>query len=82
MHSTAQAATKIETNGKTMNIQRGKVGHLENEVIIIVYYYNATSLYSSGGLRSPQQSMIQILLLVMMICIRLGTAEAGGLRYL
>ena len=44
---------------------------------------NVTSLYSSGGLRPPQQSMIHTpYLLVMMICIRLGTAEAGDLRYL
>ena len=34
------------------------------------------------SLRPPQQSMIQTLLLVIMICIRLGTAEAGDLRYL
>ena len=37
---------------------------------------------SSGGLRPPQQSMIQTLLFVMMICIRLADAEAGDLRYL
>ena len=35
-----------------------------------------------GVLTHTQQSMIQILLLVMMICIRLGAAEAGDLRYL
>lgn len=34
------------------------------------------------SLRPPQQSMIQTLLFVIMICIRLGTAEAGDLRYL
>ena len=59
-------------------------------MIIIVYYYNyivaevkasaatndTNSIYSSGGLRPPQQSMIHILLLVIMICIRLGAAEA------
>ena len=56
--------------------------HLENGVIIIIYYYNVKSLYSSGGLRPPQQSMIQTLLFVMMICIRLADAEAGDLRYL
>ena len=56
--------------------------HLKNGVIIIIYYYNVTSLYSSGGLRPPQQSMIQTLLFVMMICIRLADAEAGDLRYL
>ena len=39
------------------------MAHLENGVIIIIYYYNVTSLYSSGGLRPPQQSMIQTLLL-------------------
>ena len=58
------------------------MAHLENGVIIIIYYYNVTSLYSSGGLWPPQQSMIQTLLFVMMICIRLADAEAGDLRYL
>ena len=32
-------------------------------------------------LTHPQQSMIQTLLFVMMICIRLADAEAGDLRY-
>ena len=54
----------------------------ENGVIIIVYYYNVTSLYSSGGLRPPQQSMIQTILSVMVICILLGAAETRDLRYL
>ena len=39
------------------------------------------NLISSGGLRPPQQPMQQTLLLLKMICIRLGAAEAGDLRY-
>ena len=33
-------------------------------------------------LTHPQQPMTQTLLLVIMICIRLGAAETGNLRYL
>ena len=56
--------------------------HLKNGVIIIIYYYNVTSLYSSGGLRPPHQSMIQTLLFVMMICIRLADEVVSKVNYM
>ena len=55
---------------KRLNTQK----HSQSKKNIII-----TGLYSSGGLQSPQQAMVQTLSSTIINCIRLGTAEAGDL---